>query len=177
MAKRVSFSKEHLVISDIAEYKKDLEESLNLYYKNARLYEKFMLYSQNELTLEKQKRLQELTLNCIFMILSSVESWIRIDYEIRVKNKLKDSLSRKLRDLDKRYDNTYKISINILCDNYKEYFRGNLFSLIKSTFKFRHWLAHGRYWTPKTGKNYDFDEIYTIAEELDNRLNEYPLHQ
>lgn len=170
MAKRVSFSKEHLEVNDIIDYKNDLEASLELYYINANAYVKFTLYSQNELIQEKKDRLSEVNQNCVFMILSGIESWIRIDYETRVKNKLKDSLSRELRNLDKTYDKTYKISIDLLCDIYKKYSQGNIFSLIKSAFKLRHWLAHGRYWIPKIGKKYDFNEMYIIAVELNKLL-------
>jgi hypothetical protein len=35
---------------------------------------------------------------------------------------------------------------------------------LRGAFKFRHWLAHGRYWKPKFGRRYDFNDIYTIAD-------------
>lgn len=36
----------------------------------------------------------------------------------------------------------------------------------------RHWLAHGRYWYPKTGgQNYDYNKIYQIAETVLNSLS------
>lgn len=170
MAKRVSFSKDHLKIDDILEYKKDLEQSIIYYYLNASHFEKFTFYSKLELTQEKESRLRELDTNCVFMTLSAIESWIRIDYECRVKGRLKDNLSKKLKDIDKKYVKTYKISVDNLCNTYKEYFQGQIFSHIKSSFKLRHWLAHGRYWEPKVGKKYDFNEMYTLAFELDKLL-------
>jgi len=57
----------------------------------------------------------------------------------------------------------YKISIEKLCDIYKEYTTSNLFFELKLAFKFRHWIAHGRYWKPKIGKKYDFNEIFKLA--------------
>jgi hypothetical protein len=171
MAKRVSFSKKHLKIDDIVEYKEDLEQSLLFYYSNANNFEKFAFYSLSELNQEKKNKLQELENSCIFMLLSSIEAWIRIDYEYRVKNRLKDELSKELKEIDKTYDKTYKISIDKLCDTYKKYFQGQIFSHIKSSFKLRHWFAHGRYWNPKLGKKYDFDEIYSLAFELNKLLN------
>jgi hypothetical protein len=39
-----------------------------------------------------------------------------------------------------------------------------LVSELRGAFKFRHWLAHGRYWIPKLGRRYDFVDIYTIAD-------------
>jgi hypothetical protein len=36
---------------------------------------------------------------------------------------------------------------------------------LKGVFKYRHWLAHGRYWTPKFAqKKYGFRDIYTLAQ-------------
>jgi len=173
MAKKVSLSNEHLEIDEIAEYKNDLLSSIVFYYENATNFDKFKLYTNNEIKNEKKKRLLELELNCIFMVLSSIESLIRIDYETRVRNKQKNSLARDLRELDKNYDKTYKIPINTICDIYKNNSQGELFSFIKSIFKLRHWLAHGRYWTPKIGRKYDFDDIYNIAYELNNLLKNY----
>ncbi len=167
MAKRVSLSKEHLEINDIVEYKKDLEQSLRYYYLNAGSFKKFASYNTSELNQEKKDRLKELEIGCVFMILSSIESFIRINYEYRVRNRLKDELSKKLKTIDKDYDKAYKISIDKLCDTYKEYYQGKIFSHIKSSFKLRHWLAHGRYWEPKLGKKYDFNELYSLASELD----------
>jgi len=169
MAKRVSFSKKHLKIDAIMDYKEDSERSLIFYYANANNFEKFNFYSSSELTQEKKSRLEELEVNCVFMLLSSIESWIRIDYENRVKNRLRDELSKELKEIDKEYDKTYKISVDKLCDTYKKYFQGQIFSHIKASFKLRHWLAHGRYWNPKLGKKYDFDEVYNLALQL-NRL-------
>ncbi|KHD10883.1 hypothetical protein PN36_11400 [Candidatus Thiomargarita nelsonii] len=36
--------------------------------------------------------------------------------------------------------------------------------------KLRHWLAHGRYWTPKLGRSYNLNTIFDIAEQLLNEL-------
>jgi hypothetical protein len=37
---------------------------------------------------------------------------------------------------------------------------------LRSAFKFRNWLAHGRYWTPKLGRNYDFESLYLLADAV-----------
>ncbi len=34
---------------------------------------------------------------------------------------------------------------------------------LKGAFKFRHWLAHGRYWEPKLGQKYDYESVYVLA--------------
>ena len=46
--------------------------------------------------------------------------------------------------------------------------KASTISFLKDAFKYRHWLAHGRYWTLKAGKKrYDFYELYNLAAEVD----------
>jgi len=159
MAKKVSISDEYLDIEYIVNYKNDLENAIKFYFKYD---EQFFILTKDEINQEKRKKLNEIELNTIFMLLSSIEAWIRVDYEYRVRTKQKDELSRELREIDKNIDKTYKVSIEKLCDVYKKYIAGSLFSELKSAFKLRHWIAHGRYWTLKI-KKYDFDEVFQLA--------------
>jgi len=168
MAKKVSISDEYLDIEYIVKYKNDLDNAIKYYYRNS---EEFFILTKEEMSQEKRKKLRELEINTIFMLLSSVEAWIRVDYEFRVRKKQRDDLSRELRDIDKNTDKTYKISVEKLCDIYKKYTTGDMFSELKSAFKLRHWIAHGRYWTLKI-KKYDFDEVYQLADVIYNLKNE-----
>ena len=43
---------------------------------------------------------------------------------------------------------------------------------LRGAFRFRHWLAHGRYWNPKLGQKYDFVSVYSLAA---NVLGDFPL--
>jgi hypothetical protein len=43
---------------------------------------------------------------------------------------------------------------------------------LRGAFNFRHWLAHGRYWEPKLGRNYDFVTVYGLAASV---LSSFPL--
>ncbi len=168
MAKRISISDEYLTLDYILNCKNDLEKAVKFYFK----YEKFPTLTKIEINEKKKHILKEIELNVIFMLLSSIEAWIRIDYEYRVKYRFKDKLSQELREIDKRMDKSYKIPIEQLCDIYKKYAKDNLFpevkaslfSELKAVFKLRHWIAHGRYWTLKIGRKYDFDEVYQLAE-------------
>ena len=92
MAKKVSFSSQNLSIEEIAYYKQDLEKAIRLYYKS--YSEKFYTYSMENIDEEKSLRLQELELNAIFMLLSSIEALFRIDFNIRVNQKFRDKLSK-----------------------------------------------------------------------------------
>ena len=167
MAKRISISDDYLKLDDIVRYKEDVEKAIKFYFK----YGNFPLLTKEEILNRQKEILKELELNIIFMLLSSIEAWIRVDYEYRVRKRLKDELSRELRKIDKRLNKPYQISIEKLCDIYKKYCtRKSLFSELKSAFKLRHWLAHGRYWKLKIGKKYDFSEVYQLAISIYNLL-------
>jgi len=43
-------------------------------------------------------------------------------------------------------------------DSYKQ-----IISEYISVLNYRHWLAHGRYWVPKLGRNFDLMTVTTIA--------------
>lgn len=171
MAKKVSFSNENLSIEDIAYYKQDLEKAIRLYYKNYNEYEKFYTYSLENLDEEKALRLQELELNTIFMLLSSIEALFRIDFNIRVNKKFKDELSKEFRNIYKSKQNRVSLEEDIL-NIWQIYFRELKFiiSEYKNALHYRHWLAHGRYWEPKLGRKYDFDSVYILANSIINNL-------
>lgn len=48
-------------------------------------------------------------------------------------------------------------------------YKGFISELI-TAFKYRHWLAHGRYWEPKLGRIYDYYSLYDLAYEMENLL-------
>lgn len=155
MAKRISISEDFLKIDDIVMYKQNVESAIKYYFRKVSIdpvKAKFLL--------------KELELNSTFLLLASIEAYIRIDYEYRVKNRFKDELSKELRELDKKYDKPYHVPIGKLCDIYKKYY-GSLFSKLKTAFKLRHWLAHGRYWIPQFGRKYTFNDVYNLAKEIE----------
>ena len=45
----------------------------------------------------------------------------------------------------------------------------NFCGQLKEVLKYRHWLAHGRYWVPKFPK-FDFDTIYSLVETTNDEL-------
>jgi len=104
-------------------------------------------------------------------IMASVEATIRIDYLNRVYTRKKDPVSRCFRDLHKEKGVKASLENDILkiwkqeqpsckkaIDNFQQ------------TLKLRHWLAHGRYWTPKLGRTYNLNHVFDIAEQLLNVL-------
>jgi hypothetical protein len=80
---------------------------------------------------------------------------------------LKDSLSKYFRDIRKMRKSSIRLDEDIL-EGWKRYSTVSNLHIgeLRSAFKFRHWLAHGRYWTPKFGQKYDFETIYPMAEAI-----------
>ena len=104
-------------------------------------------------------------------ILSNVEAVFRIDYVIRIKKRLKDPISRKFRELFRNKGEKVGLESGILTiwrEKYPE-FKGIISDFI-GALKYRHWLAHGRYWSPKLGRKYDLSTIYTISERIYENL-------
>jgi hypothetical protein len=85
--------------------------------------------------------------------------------------KLKDGLSRAFRAICKRKPDYVSLEKDIF-DTWSSYASGAhpLIGELRSAFKFRNWLAHGRYWTPKLGRNYDFESLYLLADAIYSKL-------
>lgn len=85
---------------------------------------------------------------------------------------MKDSLSRAFRAIYK----SRKTRVSLESDIFEAWIENStgsrqLISELRGAFKFRHWLAHGRYWEPKLGRKYDFNFVYSLADDV---LNAFP---
>lgn len=126
----------------------------------------------------KQSSIRETDNQASFNILSMIEAQLRIDFVIRIDLKLKDNLSKDFREEKKLHENykLYKFSltdviIKFWIENYPEY-KLVLNKLRNAISKFRHWMAHGRYWSPTKWKTDDFSyqELYMFALQFSNSV-------
>lgn len=172
MAKRISLSNDHLGIDDITIHHSDSESSLKLYFTHVgKDYEKrFTGYTTKDLISELRIRIDELNHTSSLSLLSAIEAAFRIDYLQRNYKKKKDPLSRVFRAIYKRKNTKASLEEDIF-----DTWRANtnvasqIISNLKGAFKYRHWLAHGRYWEPKFGKTrYDYDTVYEMTEVVFN---------
>jgi len=169
---KLSKSNQHLNKDEIAEMFSYREKSLKLYFshKNPDFFNIFIGLTPSELKEELEYHLSEIEKDICLNILASIEAIFRLDYAIRCEEKDKADISRKFRKLFAEYQ--YYIPLEEgLFDEWKKVsgIKVSTISFLKGAFKYRHWLAHGRYWTLKAGKkNYDFYELYKLAAELDN---------
>jgi hypothetical protein len=117
---------------------------------------------------ELSRSLSELDLTHSLVLLAAIEALFRVDFERRCSLRLKDDLSRTFRDWKRSRGNRIRFEEDLL-EAWKKQggLSSNLVSDIRGAMKLRHWLAHGRYWTLKSGRQYDFEGIAALAEALE----------
>lgn len=167
MPNKVSFSGQHPSIYYIREYHSDITNSITYYYKTPcpNLPPKYVGYTYAEFEKEYQERLHEHEIRSILAILSATEALFRIDYLQRCYKKRKDDLSRYFRSIHKVDGSRVSFEEKIL-DGWKEYSTADpqLIGELRSAFKFRHWVAHGRYWSPKLGRKFDYKDVSHLID-------------
>lgn len=175
MDKRVSFSGSNLELYEVAQHHSDTENALRAYYgidDNSKfLPAKFISYSAKEVSTEFHARIDELERTSSLTLLSSLEAKLRIDYLKRCYQKAKDDLSKDFRTIYKQKSHRASLEEDIL-ETWKKHYPENklLISELLGALKYRHWLAHGRYWTPKFGRKYDYSYIYYLIEQTYENL-------
>lgn len=167
MAKRVTFFGDRQALPNIALHHADLANSLREYFHplTAKLGTRFAGSSKAELNDELSHQLIEIELSSSLTLLASVEASFKIDYLQRCQLKKKDANSRAFWEIYKKKERWASLEEDIFgvwaeTSNEAKAIIGEL----RGAFKFRHWLAHGRYWNPKLGRRYDFSDVYTIAD-------------
>ena len=180
MMKKVSFSNDNLTIGEIWDWygtNKEAELHYNNLISNSVISPqvipmKFIGMTFTELETYFEDYEHELDLITSFNLLSAAEATLRIDFNERVYNREKDDLSRIYRDLYKTKGNKISLEDDII-QNWKEKYPqfNKFFSDFIGALGLRHWLAHGRYWIPKLGRNYDAYTVYTIVDSIISIVN------
>jgi hypothetical protein len=162
-----------LSLEEIAQYHEDVLSSLKYYFNEVSAYstERFFDYTPSEREDELKTRVDETSLRSILILLASIEASFRVDYESRCRRRLKDDLSRAFRKIHKEKDERVSLEQDIL-QAWRIHFLESkwLIGELRTAFRFRHWLAHGRYWQPKIGRNFDYESIYDLAVAVNQEL-------
>jgi len=173
MAKKLSKSNQNLSIEEISDIFSYRNKSLRLLFsnKNPNFKSDFVGYNKEEINNELKEQLNEVEKDACLNLLASVEAKFRLDYAIRCEERDKDDISRKFREVFA--ERQYRISFEDgILNQWKDLpeITSSIISYVKGAFKYRHWLAHGRFWTYKS-KKYDFFGLYNLAL----LVNELPL--
>jgi hypothetical protein len=165
MGSQVAFSGLHLPFDEMVNHHQDVESSLTHYFSHVSRQYTIHLerYSKEKLRF----RLSENDKSTIFTLLAAVEAAFRIDHLQRSYQRKKDKLSKAFRALHQQKGSRASLEEDIL-SAWKEHTSvpAKLIGDLRGAFKYRHWLAHGRYWTPKLGQKYDYDSVYELTETV-----------
>lgn len=173
MVDRVSLSEQELSLETIAFHHGNVQVALFEFFSgsSASQLSRFPLESVDN---ARDVSLDELDFSSSMSVMAALEAAIRVDYLSRVYERRKDPLSRAMRELHNEKANKAKLDRDILqlwADETPV--SASLVQRVASAFRYRHWLAHGRYWTPKFGKEYDYDTLYAIADEFIEAMDLY----
>jgi hypothetical protein len=173
MVERVSFSAKEQSLEDIAFHHSDVLAGIFQFFsgQSAAFMER---YADARLDDVREKSIAELNFTSSLSVLSSVEAAIRVDYLQRVYGRWRDPLSREMKVLYQEKANKARLEDELIglwrsCTGVSSALLGEVIGAIK----YRHWLAHGRYWTPKLGRRYDYETVYDIAQEFLDAMYEY----
>lgn len=145
-------------------------EGLLLYYstKNPDYSSIFIGMTDREVYDLRSENIDENELISSFSLITIIESYFRIDYFLRYEYKKKDSLSKDLIKIYNRKKNRVNLEEEILKTWYSNgEITKSLYDKIKDLLKFRHWVAHGRYWKRKSIHNkYEISLVYNSLLEI-----------
>ena len=173
---RVGFSHEHLDIEQIDWHRRDTEAAIDAYFTigNPSSAQRFIGFAPSEVRTEKEILLDELRRGSSMDVFGALEAAFRIDYLQRCYRRERDDVSRAFRNLYNDKGPAVSLEGDILAAwRQNSNVSRQVIADLTSAFKYRHWLAHGRYWNPRFRK-LDYEEVYTLAEAT---LNTFPFKE
>ncbi len=168
MAKKIKLVAKPLELQEIANYYQDSASALRLHFsnKNPKFNEIFAIETYEEVTYRLKERINELDRSTSLTLLAALEAKFMLDCAKRAEINKRDSLSIAL------INYTANQKYNLLDDNILDIWKSNTsvdprrIEDLKGIYKYRHWLAHGRYWTPKMARpDYDYATVYEIVQK------------
>ena len=139
----------------------------------------FFSYSEKDVASEKNKLLDELSVQATLCLLSYEESRFRIDFIIRCQSRKKDFLTKSFRQFYKPAKRPYSYSLaDDIIAVWKKFLPENktIFDRFINAYNYRNWIAHGRYWNFKDNpRKFSFDAVWMLHEELDRILENHML--
>ena len=159
----------NLKIEELGNYHDDVVAALRLFFSPAApdFGARFVGCSKAEIERQLENRILESDNRSTFAVLASLKAYFRVDFNLRCRERLKDNLSRYFRSVERTRADRVRLDEDIL-EGWKQHSNASalLINQIRAALKLRHWLAHGRYWTPKLGQKYDFAGVYLLANVI-----------
>jgi len=164
----VTYGSENIV--DIAHYHSYTEKSIRLYFSenNPEFTNIFFGQRISDVNLMLSNMINETDMRSTLALMAWMEATFRIDYNARSNNKYSDPISIEMRKIWSKQKERARLNdiLNIWGNTDPE--TKKIIEQLKSIFKFRHWLAHGRYWNLEN--EYNFQTVYAITTSILHNL-------
>lgn len=174
-ARAVVLSGEQQSFDEIALHRNLLHQAVRDYFRAqpAEFRQRYRGARPEEVAEALNMALREIDRSAILALLAAIEAAFRVDYLNRVYRRRKDSFSRACRVLYSQVGHRAKLEKKLFKLWLTEGAASPCFiQHLIGAFQVRHWLAHGRYWSPRLGRYDDFDEIYALAVGASKLLSE-----
>ena len=180
MTPRVSISSNRIGVDDVWEYYETIRAAIVQFAEMTRQslaggadLQDPRLFGMDmaELDAYFESLLDEADKQASLFLIASAEATIRVDFLERVYERRKDHVSRALRDVYKSRCEHNKIKVR-LDEDILDIWASEVaqaktpVGTFKGALRFRHWLAHGRFWVPKLGRKYDPSGIVQLVIDL-----------
>lgn len=146
----------------------------------------FLYMTTEEIQKEKSEIIEDLRTDTAFRLFTKFEAGLRLDYERTLKSKWKDALSKRyrllcteLRKRNKLYEKPIettgkRVRFEDMVETIKNHFKGTGSAIhkecsqIKGHILFRHWYAHGRYFshTPVIPDPEDLEMTFSAVADV-----------
>lgn len=174
MAKKLSRSNKHLAFDYIDNLYKERTSAIESFFVPTNGY--FVGCTEKDIQNRLHEHLQEAEHEACMTLLAAIEAALRIDCDYCCFQRPKTARAKKIREIvreiAKDTEGRRSVEIKTLIEHLGESQRVK--DKLKTFFLYRHWLAHGRYWTLKTNiPGFIFVEIYRIAIKIQGSLYQY----
>jgi hypothetical protein len=136
--------------------------------------EYFTGLSEMEINERLNNHLMEAEYDACLTLLAAIEAAFRIDCEYCCRKRPKNQRAKAVRKMVQTFEGRPfdRIPLNKLFEQLlvDQSVKKNIVNHLTQFFQFRNWLAHGRYWTFKSGVQPDFGDIYELAQAIDGLL-------
>lgn len=177
--KLVNFNSEKASAEAIMDYYDAALSALKLKFERQHAVLKYSTASERENLFESARL--ELSIEAGFMLLAYVESLFRSDFVLRIENrKWKDSLTSYYRKTYNPSLRPYQYSLDSIFYGWRHESQecdkkmGDIIANLPQYFKYRNWIAHGRYWVfdeQNYIRRYKFDSLCILVDEIHTCFN------
>lgn len=129
---------------------------------------KFIGLTTDEFNLYFDESERELEHLVCFDLISATEAKLKNDFYNRIKKKKRNcDITDRFREIHKEKGDKVSLEQDIISVWKEELILEKAkFSNYIGLLNYRHWLAHGRYWTPNIGQDYDPLISYNISDKI-----------